>query len=254
MQAIGGSIARLSICCLVLARDYLVLRHSLYRLCAWGVACVFTLLIGCFVVYAFAEKYHLESNFFYGRVRFSFIDGGYAEIFGYVLELGACAIFLLYARRPNKKHWYMWAAILFVVLLDDGLKIHETIGGVFSSGLGMSPVVGDLVGFALTGLLSVGLWIAGLRIIPDQGELCAYLVFTVYFSILIFFGVGVDAAHGLLGKNMSQTLFTLIEDGGELLMICIISLSSLGMWLQKQRGTTDSMSIDSTLFVQSKTG
>jgi hypothetical protein len=79
------------------------------------------------------------------------------------------------------------------------------------------------------------LWFVGIRSIADQDELCAYLVFTVYFAVLIFFGVGVDAAHSLFGKYVSETLVALLEDGGELLMGAIISVSALGLWLRHQQ-------------------
>jgi len=113
--------------------------------------------------------------------------------------------------------------------------------------LGLSPVVGDLIGFSLTGLLSVVLWLAGARLIHEEDDWLAYLVFTAYFAVLIFFGVGVDAVHGMLERNVSQTLLSLIEDGGELLTTAIISLSAFGMWLrQKHAATTGGMPMDST--------
>lgn len=234
MDTCAGLMAYIPVRCLRLAQSYVILPNSAHRWCVAVVASAIAILVGCFVTYAFVEKYHLESNFFYGRVRFSFIDGGYPEVFGYLLELASCAIFALFAWCYRKKHWYMWAIILFVVFLDDAFRLHETVGHVVSAELSIAPVTGDLIGFASTGLLSAVFWLAGLRMIPDQQELCAYLVFTVYFSVLIFFGVAVDAAHGLFGENISQTLFTLIEDGGELLMVALISLSSLGMLLRQR--------------------
>lgn len=234
MDAWANLIAHIPARCLRLAQSYVILPNSAHRWCVAAVASAVAILIGCFVAYAFVEKHHLESNFFYGRVHFSFIDGGYPEVFGYFLELVSCAVFFLVAWWYGKKHWYMWAIILFVVFLDDAFKLHETVGRMVSAELSIAPAAGDLIGFASTGLLSAVFWFAGLRMIPDQQELCAYLVFTVYFSILIFFGVAVDAAHGLFGKNISQTIFTLIEDGGELLVVALISLSSLGMLLRQR--------------------
>lgn len=232
--------------CLLLARSYLILPSQFHRWCIAVIACIVALLIGCFIAYAFVEKYHIESSVFYGHVRFSFVDHGYPEIFGYILELASCTIFALYAWLCRKKYWYMWAIILLIIFFDDAFKMHESIGHIVSEGLGVSSVTGDILGFASTGLLSVAFWITGVRMISDQNELCAYLVFTVYFSVLIFFGVGVDAMHGLLGESMSQTVFTLVEDGGELFMIAIITLSSLGMLLQQpQPVVVEAMPVDS---------
>lgn len=236
MDTWASLITYIPVRCLRLAQSYVFPPNSAHRWCVAVVASAVTILLGCFVTYAAVEKYHIESSFFYGRVEFSFIDGGYPEVFGYLLELASCVTFSLFAWCYRKKHWYMWAIILFVVFLDDAFKLHETVGHLVSVELNIAPAAGDLIGFAATGLLSAVFWIAGLRMIPDQQELCAYLVFTVYFSVLMFFGVAVDAAHELLGATISQTIFTLIEDGGELMMVALISLSSLGMLL-KQRHT-----------------
>jgi len=217
--------------CLRLARDFLILPDRAHR---WSVAAVvgtIGILIACFVRYAYVERHHLVDSFFYDRLQFSFIDRGYPEMFGYGLELAACALFSLSAWVYRKKQWYAFAAILFLTFLDDAFELHEAIGHMFHAGLGVSPVVGDLIGFSMTGLLSVVFWFAGARLIRE-GDWLPYLVFTVYFATLIFFGVGVDAVHGMLGKNVSQTLLTLIEDGGELVMTAVISLSAFGMWLR----------------------
>lgn len=217
---------------LQLAQDYLILPDRIHRWCVAGVAGMIALLVGCFVNYAYSEKYHLTENFFYGRLEFSFVDGGYPEMFGYALEITACMLFFSFAMGYGKKHWYAWSAILFVAFVDDAFKLHETIGNAFTQGMHLGPAVGDLIGFATTGLLSAVLWIAGMRTITDDEDLSAYLVFTMYFALLIFFGVGVDAVHELLGAHVSQTVFTIFEDGGELLMTAVIALSVYGMWLR----------------------
>jgi hypothetical protein len=215
-----------------LVRDFLILPNRVHR---WSVAAVtgtIAILIACFVRYGYVERHHLADSFFYDRLQFSFIDRGYPEIFGYGLELAACALFSLSAWVYRNKQWYAFAAILFLTFLDDAFELHEAIGHMFNIGLSVSPVVGDLIGFSTTGLLSVVFWLAGTRLIQEQDDWLPYLIFTVYFAILIFFGVGVDAMHGMLGRNVSQTLLTLIEDGGELVTTAVISLSAFGMWLR----------------------
>jgi len=220
--------------CLRLARDFLILPDRVHRWSVAAVAGMISILIACFVAYAYVEKHHLVNSFFYGRLRFSFVDGGYPEIFGYGLELAACALFAMFARAYRKKQLYAFSAILFVAFLDDAFELHETIGHMFDIGLRLSPVVGDLIGFASTGLLSVAFWLAGARLIHEEEDWFSYLVFTAYFVTLIAFGVGVDAVHGMLGRNVSQTLMTLIEDGGELVTTAVISLSAFGMWLRRR--------------------
>lgn len=234
--------------CVALARDYLLPPYRLHRWCAAGVMGMVMLLLACFVMYAYVEKYHLTGSVFYGRLEYSFVDGGYPEMFGYALEVTACMLFVLFAMAYGKRHWFAWAAILFVTFVDDAFKLHENIGHVFVIAMHLEPAIGDLIGFAVTGLLPVVFWIAGVRTISGEEDLSAYLVFTVYFALLILFGVGVDAIHALVGKNASQTLFTLFEDGGELVMTAIITLSVFGMCLRQKSAVSDAaVSIDSAL-------
>lgn len=216
-----------------LARDFMVVPNHIHR---WSIAIIASLivaLIACFLGFAYAEKYHLVNNFFHGRLEFSFVDGGYPELLGYALEIVACALFVMFAWVHEKKQWYAWAAILFVTFMDDAFKLHEGIGHSFGVWFGVSSVAGDLIGFASTGLLSAVLWFAGVRKIFTQEDLSAYLVFTAYYTLLIFFGVAIDAVHGLM-EHMSQTIFTLFEDGGELITTAIICLSAFGMWLREK--------------------
>lgn len=234
------SFAYLAPRCLRLARNFLILPDRSHR---WAVAIVtgtIGILIACFVRYAYVEKHDLIDSFFHGRLQFSFVDRGFPEIFGYGLELAACALFAMSAWMYRSKQWYACAAILFVTFLDDAFELHETIGGMFTAGLGLSPATGDLIGFAWMGLLPAAFWIAGARWIRDEADWLPYLVFTAYFGILVFFGVGVDAVHGTVARNASQTLLTLIEDGGELAMIAIISLSAFGMWLRQRHAVAAS--------------
>ena len=230
------------------ARDFLILPDRAHRCSVAAVTGTISILIACFIRYAYVERHRLTGSFFYDRLQFSFVDRGYPEIFGYGLELMACALFAMLARVYGKKQWYAFAAILFVTFLDDAFELHEAIGHMFNAGLGLSPVVGDLIGFSTTGLLSAVFWLAGTRLIRGEDDWLAYLVFTAYFAILIFFGVGVDAVHGMLGRNVSQTLSTLVEDGGELVMTAVISLSAFGMWLRQKHGaSTGGASIESAL-------
>jgi TRAP-type C4-dicarboxylate transport system permease small subunit len=227
--------------CLRQARDFLIVPDRLHRWCAIVIASVIFILVGFFVAYAYAEKYNLVDNFFYGKLQFSFIDGGYPELFGYALEIVACALFASFAWVHAKKQWYAWATILFVTFLDDAFRSHETIGQSFTVWFGVSPVGGDLIGFAITGILSAVLWCAGIVKVNSEEDLSAYFVFTMYYALMIFFGVGADAIHGLFGDNMSQTVFTLFEDGGELVTAAIICLSALGMWLREKQRTINSL-------------
>lgn len=221
--------------CFRLARDFLILPDRVHRWTVAITAGVIGILTACFVRYAYVEKHHLTSSFFYDRLQFSFVDGGFPETFGYGLELAACALFAMFAWTRRKQHWYACSAILLLTFLDDAFGAHETVGAMLTAEFGLSPVIGEVIGFASLGLLSAAFWFAGARLIQGEDDWLPYLVFTAYFGILVFFGAGVDAVHGTVAKNASQTLLTLIEDGGELATTALISLSAFGMWLQPKR-------------------
>lgn len=219
--------------CFRLAQEYLIVPNRVHRWCIVAIASTIVLLVSLFIRYAYVEKHHLTDSFFLGHVKFSFVDGGYPEMFGYALELAACGLFALFAWTHAKKQWYGWSAILLLTFVDDSFGLHEFIGHSTHVYLGVAPVAGDLIGFASTGLLSAVFWFAGVRYVQDKEDFSAYLVFTVYYSLLIFFGVAVDAIHAIIGEHTSQTVFTLFEDGGELLTTAVIGLSSYGMWLRE---------------------
>jgi hypothetical protein len=224
--------------CFRLARDFLLPPDRLHRSAVAFVAGMIVILIACFVRYAYVEKHHLTNSFFYDRLQFSFVDGGFPETFGYGLELAACALFAMFAWTRRKRHWYACAAILLLTFLDDAFGVHEAIGVILTAAIGLSPVAGEVIGFASLGLLSAVFWLAGARVIHDEQDWLPYLVFTAYLGILVFFGVGVDVVHGTVAKDASQTLLTLIEDGGELATTALIGLSAFGMWRQGKRTVT----------------
>src|SRR4051812_7563682 len=183
------NIIRLFPPCFRVALNFLVLPDRLHRWCVVFVSGMILLLVAGFVSFAYAEKYHLVNNFFYGKLQFSFVDDGYPELFGYALEIVACALFAMFAWVHEKKQWYAFAAILLVTFLDDAFQSHETIGKSFTGWFGVSPVQGDLIGFASTGLICAVFWFAGVVKIRTEEDLRPYLVFTGYYALLILFGV-----------------------------------------------------------------
>jgi len=218
---------------LPLALRYLIVPDRSHRQFALMTAVSFVVLIACFIIYAIVEKYQMTDNFFYGQVSFSFIDRGYPECFGYFLEFMCFVIFGFYAWAHKEKQWYAWSAIFLNVFLDDAFSAHESVGNFFYAAMSIPPVWGGLIGFAIIGLLSAALWCAGMAASPKQGlEFKTYMLFSIYFGLLVFFGVGVDAVHGLLHAQLavSETLVTLVEDGGELFITCVFCISALGMW------------------------
>src|SRR5690606_7298984 len=156
--------------CLQLGRHYLFVPDRLHRGCSIGVVLIIVGLVFCFVSFAYAEKYQLADNFFYGRLKFSFIDGGYPEIFGYILELTASVLFLLFAVALVMQCWLARSMLLFIVFLDAAFQLRETIGHMSGDALGVFPAVGGLFGFATPGLVSAVFWLLGVRGISDKDD------------------------------------------------------------------------------------
>jgi len=190
-----------------------------------------------FICFAFAEKYQLTSNPFYGRLEFSFIDGGYPERFGYVLELLIAFFFLARALSTRAWFWLSWSAVFIIIFLDDFLKLHETIPLVLTGSEDSFIFSSDLIGFLfflpiILLILSVGFYFC-----PPQGRSYElFLLFVGYLGFLIILGVGLDFIHPILAETfgISETLLTLIEDGGELVILTCLTLTSACLFLEKK--------------------
>lgn len=218
---------------LALARYYLIVPSRLHRFFTISTAIAFVIFIGLFIAYALVEKHAITSNFLFGQVKFSFIDWGYPEIFGYLLEFFCVCIFTVHALARKKKYWLVWAAIFLIVLLDDSIGAHEVLGSLFFDKGSLSPVMGGLAVFAVMGLMFVALWLVGLMAMPEnESEFAAYFLFSIYFAALVLVGVGIDSMHEQFKSYLhpSETLLTLAEDGSELLLTAIMAITAFGLW------------------------
>ncbi|MES2823321.1 MAG: hypothetical protein V4732_06955 [Pseudomonadota bacterium] len=218
---------------LALARHYLIVPNSIHRFFSITTAIMFVIFVGLFIAYAFVEKHQLTDNPLFGGVKFSFVDGGYPEIFGYFLEFFCISVFTIHALANKKKYWLAWAAIFVIVLLDDSIGAHETLANVFFDKETLSPVMGGIAVFAVMGLMFAGLWLVGLMAMPqDAAEFPAYILLSIYFAALVLVGVGIDSMHAYLKGHfhLPDTALTLAEDGTELLLTAIMAITALGLW------------------------
>lgn len=233
---------------LALARHYLIVPNRAHRFFAVATAITFAIFISLFLAYAVVEKYGMTGNSLFGQVKFSFVDRGYPEIFGYFLEFFCIGVFAVHALAHKKKHWLAWAGIFAIVLLDDSLGAHEVLGSLFFDEEILSPVMGGLAVFAIMGLMFAALWLAGLMVMPyDESEFSVYLLLSIYFAALVFVGVGVDSLHAHFKDNFNlpDTLLTLAEDGSELFLTAVMAITALGLWYRNpekaQRHLPDSL-------------
>ena len=189
-------------------------------------------IIVCFLTYAFAEKMGNQESFFYGKLEFSFVDHSYAERFGYFLELFTASMFAAFAWAHKKSAWLSWSIIFLILFLDDFAGIHEMFGRTFVAS-GLLYDAGEIAGFSILGCFICFFWWRGFtKLRDDADQKLNYLLFTVYFAALLFFGIVMDGFHSFLTKSydVSETIMTLMEDGLELLMLNVAAISSLGHW------------------------
>lgn len=192
-------------------------------------------IVTAFLFFAIAHKTENEESFFYSNL-FGFSDWGLAEIMGYGLEAMLTGIFVRIALKQGRRFWLFFAAIFTIILLDDMLSLHEMAGNMAENRFFIAGYLGEIVGFALIGVPILLFLFAGYYYCPKSGATYkAYILFTAYLGLLIFFGVVVDALHAFIETriHISQTIGDLAEDGMELLILCLCSLSALN-YLQSE--------------------
>lgn len=209
--------------------------HASFAVFSFAVQSV---LIGIFLVYATVEKYGITGSPLYGQTRFSLYDGGYMEGFGYFLEMFSAGMFLCIALFYRQYQWLCWAFIFVLIFFDDAFQAHEHLGLFFIDTYGLPNAAAEFLGFGIYGLSIAGVWFTGLLLTPSRQEQTnTYRLFSAYLMALIFFGVFFDAFHSFLEENYgaSETVFTLIEDGAEALLITLCAITVLGLWFSQKQ-------------------
>jgi hypothetical protein len=197
-------------------------------------------MIAGYVAFAYAEHYGIRGSLFYGNLNFSFVDGGYPEIYGYAKQV-LIALLLLATHATTRQAVYRMLALLFAVcVLDDSLALHEAFGAYLAAHAGIPARVGELVGWGVIGLAPVLAVLAGYRRSDARSRADAEAVLAG-FAILLFFAVGMDVVHGVIGRFVSgfQTVLTIAEDGGELFALTLICALSLGIFRRRRASAPD---------------
>ena len=126
-------------------------------------------------------------------------------------------------REEDLFYIFTWLLLFAFLLADDGLRIHEQIGGmVSSSGLEFQPPlglrrqdIGELIGSAAFGLPLLLLPVYGF-FRADSKVRGVFLGIALLMLSLAFFGIVVDMVHQIVPKDFREQL-AFIEDGGEML-------------------------------------
>lgn len=156
------------------------------------------------------------------------LEGGYGERFQYLKEVSIAVMLGFLASRHRSALFAAWALVFFYLLLDDSLSVHERLGSWLAGVLGFQAALGlravDFGELLVSGVVAGGfvLLIAtlALRSTARMRRLC--VDYLQLLALLVFFGVVVDMLH-VIGKDYGLRGLGLLEDGGEMLAMSLIT-------------------------------
>ncbi|NJN75426.1 MAG: hypothetical protein HC796_03210 [Synechococcaceae cyanobacterium RL_1_2] len=156
-------------------------------------------------------------------------DFGFAEMYQYIKEFWCILLATLLLWKTKEKSYLSWILMLVYILLDDSMRIHETLGKVIGRQLNFVEIfgirnidVGEFAVFAIAGIVTIGL----ISICFKHGsKLFKQLTLDLFLfiALLVFFGVIVDVVHIVINENTIGKVFGTIEDYGEMLGITLIT-------------------------------
>ncbi|MBD2528053.1 hypothetical protein H6G97_00185 [Nostoc flagelliforme FACHB-838] len=172
-------------------------------------------------------------------------DRGYSELFQYIKEYWSALFSGLLALQFRSPLYLSWSLLLFYLLLDDSLQIHEKLGGFISNQLSFSSMFnlrakdfGELtVSIVVFLLFLCAIYISYSWSDHLSRQRSKHLIRLLF--ILAFFGVVVNMLHiAFKTSHLLDTLFTVIEDGGEMLIMSLITCYILSWFVRLKKIVT----------------
>lgn len=154
-------------------------------------------------------------------------DGGYAEVFQYLKE-GTIVLLLGLLALRTRLSYLSWSLLFLYLLADDSLQVHEKLGGIVSERLEFAPLFnlrlqdfGELLVSALVGMfflaaIAVAYWLGDRAFRKSSGYLLLLL------AALASTGIVADMIHQMIGSRLVRGSLTIVEDGGEMLVMSVI--------------------------------
>ena len=167
-------------------------------------------------------------------------DHGIAETWNILKWAAATTVLMAAAMRACQAATLLLALPTLLMMLDDWLMVHEQMGGLFGQMISressVSYITGEIVFALLFACVVYGLLILA-WILGDDRSRPAITRFAVLYVALGAFGVGIDALHSLYleaigGYSSTEAFVGLVEDGGEMLIISIITFVALSLWVR----------------------
>ena len=178
------------------------------------------------------------------------LDGSVIELAGHVKLLVASVMLFAAARRAGQRLYVVWGIVLMVVMLDDYLQLHEHAGALLTEwtgpwnvlGLG-SQSMGELI-FWLIAASLLGLWLLRAHFAADPSARRDSLLIFASMLLLASFAVGLDALVSILGEDLGDIgyqLLNYLETAGELVCMSLILIAvALVLVHQSHRATVAS--------------
>lgn len=154
-------------------------------------------------------------------------DRGYAEVYQYVKEYWIVLLLGLLAVSKRSTLYLSWSLLFFYLLLDDSLRLHESLGERVSHSLRIPPMFGlrsvdfgELAVEAFSVSFFVCLIIVTYLFARDRAPREASWYLLLALIVLAIPGVIADMVHVMMSDNRwSRAFFTIVEDGGELVVM-----------------------------------
>lgn len=191
-------------------------------------------LLGMDFAFVVASLMRSHINFPNGEYMLSIgADRGYPELFQYVKFAAIIVLLGISAISERSAAIGGWAVIFTILLLDDGLSIHERGGEKLAEWFSIQPMFhlrsvdyGEIMVFAVWGIISVvilTLTYRKNRSVTDKRFLKGLLL--SLFGLAVFGGV-FDMLHiivkSIRGSSLGEdNIFDAIEDGGEMVVVSL---------------------------------
>lgn len=190
----------------------------------------------------------LEAAYVYGRIDGEVLpwqlnlseEGGLGEWLEYALT-GCAALWMAQLWRRERAPAFAAAAATFLWLtLDNSLGLHEAMGAALAPALAgvageRAGDLGELIVFLIAALAFVAMLTAAIRASAAPVRARVLCVF-VPVAVGAGFGVAMDfVSHLIDGGRPVALILDLVEDGGELAMLCLATAFAASVYFNAPR-------------------
>jgi hypothetical protein len=179
----------------------------------------------------------IYAGLYYHKELLITADGGVPEWFNYLKTIAIVVLMLRVYRGSRQPVYAALMVLFFVILLDDAMMIHESMGREFRYWFDLSPVwglraqdVGELITWGILGVLLGPVTI--LAVFRSESRHRGNgLAMLLPFGVLVLCGMFVDQLYNSLSDLFTNAgvLLDVVEDGGEMLAITAILAMALGI-------------------------